>query len=212
MSKQAKDVFLESEGDAWFHRNRAVAHRDYSDDRVVRAIASIRGLTPGSKFLEVGCGGGERLSHLQNVMGYSCSGLEPSAAAVTAANKIGVNAVRGTADRLPFADASFDVVVFGFCLVWCDRQDLFRIASEADRVLREPGWLIIYDFYADQLRERPYHHKEGLFSYKMDYSRLFLWHPGYKLHFHEVRHHEHGGYTDDPDHWVGLSVLRKTGN
>lgn len=211
MSGRAKDVFLESEGDAWFNRNRVSTQRDYSVDRVVLALASMPGLTSDTTILEVGCGGGERLRYLQDVMGWSCSGVEPSAAAVKFANDMGVKAIRGTADRIPFNDASFDVVVFGFCLYLCDRQDLFRIAAEADRVLRKPGWLVIYDFYADRCRERDYHHKEGILSYKMDYRSLFLWHPAYKCYSHEVRHHESGEYTDDDDQWVGLSVLRKKG-
>ncbi len=58
MSGRAKDVFLESEGDAWFNRNRVSTQRDYSVDRVVLALASMPGLTSDTTILEVGCGGG----------------------------------------------------------------------------------------------------------------------------------------------------------
>ena len=85
--------------------------------------------------------------------------------------------MQGTADRLPYRDGLFDVVVFGFCLYLCDREDLFRIASEADRVLNDQGWLIIHDFYSPVPTRRDYHHKTGIYSYKMDYKTLFEWHP-----------------------------------
>ena len=72
-------------------------------------------------------------------MKMECYGIEPSFKAVETACTSGVNAVQGTADRLPYRDGLFDVVVFGFCLYLCDREDLFRIASEADRVLNDQG-------------------------------------------------------------------------
>jgi len=103
----------------------------------------------------------------------------------------------------------FDIVVFGFCLYLCDREDLFRIAQEADRVLKPDGWLIIHDFFAKTPTRREYHHKPGLFSYKMDYRRLFDWHPAYTCFSDELNHHGRREFTDDPQEWVATSVLRK---
>jgi ubiquinone/menaquinone biosynthesis C-methylase UbiE len=138
-----------------------------------------------------------------------CYGIDPSERAVEHAVRRGVVAERGTAERLPFDDAQFDIVIFGFCLYLCDREDLFRIAYEADRVLRNPGWLVILDFYSPTPFRRDYHHRSGVFSYKMDYQTLFAWHPGYTSYSHKVHHHAQGGYTDDPTEWAATSVLRK---
>jgi ubiquinone/menaquinone biosynthesis C-methylase UbiE len=207
-----RDVFLNSEGDAYFRRNvGAVSARAPDSDALLAEVLALpeADVATGSRVLEIGCGEGNRLAWLRDARGCECFGLDPSALAVERARSRGIEAHRGTADRLPFEDAQFDVVLFGFCLYLCDRADLFRIASEADRVLRNPGWLLILDFFSPVPAQRAYHHREGLFSYKMDYTTLFTWNPSYTLYSHQVRHHSNGTYTDDPHEWVSTSVLRK---
>ena len=209
MSNQ-RDTFVGSEGDAWFCRNEeALTLRDWSKDPVSAKVQGI--LSPGAKsqVLEIGCGDGSRLEHLAATAGYQVFGVDPSQKAVARAIERGVQAHRSTADRLPFADASFDAVVFGFCLYLCDDSDLFRIACEADRVLACPGWLIIFDFEAPSPTYRAYQHLAGLRSRKMDYKSMFLWHPLYTLASYEKFHHGNQRWTDDRDEWVGLSCLRK---
>ena len=211
MAKQ-KEIFLQSEGDAWFSRNRRnLAERKLpDDDSLLREVLDILQLSSERlKVLEVGCGDGTRLAWIRNNLNADCYGVEPSAQAVAAARAKGVNAQQGTAETLPFEGLSFDIVIFGFCLYLCDREDLFQIAREADRVLRAPGWLMIMDFYSPISRARTYHHRPGVLSYKMDYRTLFTWHPDYECMTHKVRHHGEAGYTDAPDEWVAISVLRK---
>ena len=125
------------------------------------------------------------------------------------AQSLGVRAIHGTADILPYDDSSFDIVIFGFCLCWCDREDLFRIVFEADRVLKDQGWLIVHDFYSPMPIRREYHHKAGVYSFKMDYRRLFDWHPGYICFSHEINHLGKSVMTDDVQKWVATSVMRK---
>lgn len=208
-----RDVFLESEGDAWFERNvggSAPRNVGESDPLIVEVLGLSSALALDSaSILEIGCGDGVRLAWLQQNRGCHCCGLDPSAQAIEAANARGVTAQRGTAEQLPFADEAFDVVMFGFCLYLCDREDLFRIAQEADRVLKNPGWMLIHDFQSPVPSRRAYHHRAGLYSHKMDYRTLFTWHPAYTSYSHKLRHHSAGGYTDDPDEWVATSVLRK---
>lgn len=116
----------------------------------------------------------------------------------------------GTADQLPWADSSLDVVVFGFCLYLCDREDLFRISAEAHRVLKDQGWLIILDFYAKASYSNPYTHFEGLKSFKTDYAAMFLWHEWYTLFSHKIFGNGNGSFTDDKNEWVSVSVIRKS--
>ena len=145
-----KDIFLKSEGDAWFSRNQQTLadQKLPEDDPLLSEIIEIHNQSGGStlKVLEVGCGDGTRLAWLKNNLNADCYGIEPSAQAVSAACEKGLNVQQGTADILPFDDKSCDFVIFGFCLYLCDREDLFRVAQEADRVLRSPGWLMILDF------------------------------------------------------------------
>jgi SAM-dependent methyltransferase len=209
-----KDIFLGGEGDAWFERNadKIARAENFDSDPVVTEIAALAPSLPasGTRVLEVGCGPGGRLARLAQNRGFSCSGVEPSPKAVAFAvanHRIDVRV--GTADALPYDAGSFDVVIFGFCLYLCDREDLFRIAAEADRVLKKPGWVVIQDFFSPTPSARAYRHKAGVSTFKMDYRSLFAWHPSYSVYCHRVLHHEHGGYTDDPDEWVAVSVLRK---
>ena len=158
--------------------------------------------------LEVGCGRGTLLKHLME-SGFRVSGVDPSTLAVKEAKGLGVDARVGTTDPLPFDDDSFGVVVFGFCLYLCDRKDLFKIAAEADRVLKDGGCIIILDFYHSEYSENDYHHWDGLKSYKMDYTRLFTWHPHITLMKHRIGSHQDFSRTDLNDDWVSISVLKK---
>ena len=208
-----KEIFLQSEGNAWFTRNQqTLATRKLPEaDPLLNEIIDIhnRSGVRGLKVLEIGCGDGTRLAWLKDNLNAECYGIEPSSLAVEAASSKSLNVLQGTADVLPFDRQSFDVVIFGFCLYLCDREDLFRIASEADRVLRSTGWLMILDFFSPTPRANVYHHSPTLRSYKMDYSKLFSWHPDYACMTHKVRHHIELGYTDVQDEWVAVSILRK---
>lgn len=207
-----KDIFLQSEGDAWFTRNQqALATRKLPDaDPLLCEILDIYNRCGGGlRVLEIGCGDGARLAWLKENLNADCYGIEPSAQAVAAACAKGLNVQQGTADVLPFDAQSFDIVIFGFCLYLCDREDLFRIASAADRVLRTPGWLMILDFFSPMPRAKTYHHSPGVQSHKMDYRTLFNWHPDYACMTHKVRHHSKLDYTDEQDEWIAVSILRK---
>ena len=207
-----KKIFLESEGDAWLQRNSetlALRKLPESDPLLMEFLdLPIPELKPVT-VLEIGCGDGTRLSWLRENRGFECHGIEPSPQAVKIANEKGIHARQGTAENLPFPDMSFDIVMFGFCLYLCDREDLFSIASEADRVLKNPGWLLIFDFYSPMPLKREYHHRSGLFSHKMDYRAMFAWNPAYMNYSHKVRHNSNYSYTDVDTEWVATSVLRK---
>jgi SAM-dependent methyltransferase len=212
MTKQ-RDIFMESEGDAWYQRNQRVlqARGLPEDDPVLmELIPLIEADRETRRVLEIGCGDGARLAWLQDNLDVRCHGIDPSADAVAAARSRGIETAQGTAEALPFESDRFDVVIFGFCLYLCDREDLFRVAAEADRVLATPGWLLILDFYSPAPVSRPYHHREGLLTHKMDYRSLFTWHPAYECYTQKVRAHTVGNdHVDDPGEWVATSVLRK---
>lgn len=156
-------------------------------------------------MLEVGCGEGKRLHWITENLGLQCYGVEPSEKAVAIARTRTVQVIQGTADRLDFENQTFDFVVFGFCLYLCDRDDLLQIAKEAHRVLKPNGWLVIHDFFAETPVARDYHHLPGLFSYKMDYRKLFDWHPDYTCFSHTIGAHGANTYTDDQNEWVATS-------
>ena len=162
-----------------------------------------------TKVLEIGCGHGTRLLTLSNSFEWTVTGIDPSQNAVERLTKEGINCLRATADNLPFDDHSFDLVIFGFCLYVCDSNDLFRIAAEAHRVLKQSSWVAILDFWNPDVTLNPYSHAEGIFSRKQDYPSMFSWHPEYTIFDHSLRHHSDFRYTDSRDDWVSVSIIRK---
>ena len=204
--------FIAGEADAWYQRN--AAH--------LSAISPLRNLTASTiaeqldrtcaaHVLEIGCGSGDNLAALDCRTPIAGYGIDPSNSAVEAgrAARPQLDLRAGTADLLPFADNMFDVVWFGFCLYLVDRELLGRCVAEADRVLKEGGLLCIVDFDPEVPCKRAYHHKPGMWSYKMDYSRLFLANPAYQLIHKLSASHAANQWHADPQERVGLWLCRK---
>jgi SAM-dependent methyltransferase len=197
-----RDTFAAGEGDAWFLRNADVTE-SVVDDRIASHVA------PGGDVLEIGCSDGRRLASLASSTGRRV-GVDPSAAA------IGVGRDRwpelelhvGSADALP-VDGPFDVVVFGFCLYLCDRELLPRIVAEGDRVLRDGGTLAIVDFDPPFPTRRAYRHRDGLWSWKMDYASLYAAFPSYVVAEKVPLHHDAPAWTADERERVALTILKK---
>ena len=168
-------IFIDSEGDRWFERNKAQLGRH---DPVSRAIKDLK-LKPKS-VLEIGCSNGWRLAALRDEYGCEVMGLDPSHEAAEDAKKGKVQVWGATAAAMPLRSHSYDVVIYGWCLYLTDPEDWFRIAMEGDRVLKDHGYLIIHDFNTgNQAYKRPYEHAEGIFSYHVQWSKLWLAHPWY---------------------------------
>ena len=82
-----------------------------SDLTIQRAIAEL--VPHGSRVLDLGCGDGAMLAHLQNTRGCTGYGVEIADANVLACVKRGVNVIQFNLDEglALFGDASFDVVL-----------------------------------------------------------------------------------------------------
>lgn len=205
-------IFLESEGDSWFERNKAVVDGKssfYETDTIKRVLAHCRG---GIKdILEIGCGNGAKLDDLCNFFTASGAGVDPSPAAIkdgTKAHKQ-LSLSVGTAENLSFPDNHFDLVYFGFCLYLVDRNEILKAIAEADRVLKSGGFIAILDFDPKLRHKRPYHHKVGLFSYKTSYADFFVAGGHYYLVAKESFSHGANHFTTDSDERVSVSILYK---
>lgn len=212
MVLDGKQIYLKSEGDAWFQRcgNRPYegyqsAGTKYLDAYLSRTEFPKNGFSGGGGIiLEIGCSSGYNLAYLCKKHGLKGLGVEPSAQAVQAGNEwagahpdVDLRLVQGTSDQLPFEDDMFDIVMFGFCLCWTDRRYLHRAVSEADRVLKHGGLLVIDDFMTPAAFKRPNKHDPNLFTYKYDYAKLFLSDPCYSLL--ERTSYAHGGTSFDSE-------------
>lgn len=82
-----------------------------SDSQVQQALAEL--VPPGSRVLDLGCGDGAMLAHLQQTRGCTGYGIEIDDANVQACVKRGVNVIQLNLDEglSMFEDASFDVVL-----------------------------------------------------------------------------------------------------
>jgi ubiquinone/menaquinone biosynthesis C-methylase UbiE len=202
-----KEIFSTVEGDNYFGRNK---HKLTSsdDDPVINAVAHLA-LHP-KKILEIGCCNGWRLQLLKDIYAADCWGVDPSTEAIQTGRTEfkEVNLAEGTAEALPHASQMFDMIIYGFCLYLCDRSDLFKIAYEADRVLMELGHIVILDFHPPCQYRNPYAHHAGLYSYKMNYSQLFLWNPAYSLSYQKMFYHPPltRGTADD---LVSVMIVKK---
>jgi SAM-dependent methyltransferase len=111
----------------WYAERRAMVRRTASQ-------------WPAGRALDVGCAGGGNTAVLRD-LGWSVSGLEYSAAGAEIAASRGLDVVRGDATALPFADATFDLVMSTD--VWEHIEDDAAVARETARVLRPGGRALV---------------------------------------------------------------------
>ena len=103
------------------------------------------GLTNGMKVLDIGCG----TCVLEESIGPTCQivgmDLSEEMLAVGRSKRLGNigSLIHSDGERLPFRDESFDAVLSCYVVKYCDEG---RLVSEAKRVLRPGGRLVLYDF------------------------------------------------------------------
>jgi ubiquinone/menaquinone biosynthesis C-methylase UbiE len=137
-------------------------------------------------------------------------GIDPSRSAISSGLNqfIDLDLRVGTADALPQGE-TFDAVIIGFCLYLCDRDLLSKIVSEVDRVLKDQGVLILIDFDPPHPRRRKYRHRDGVWTYKMDYSLIFSALPHFILTSKTSMSHSSNTWVLDERERVALWSLRK---
>lgn len=114
--------------DRWFEKNRAA----YLSE--LRAVGSL--IPRFTRGLEVGVGTGRFAAPLSVSVG-----LDPSLSMIEVAMERGVLPVRGVAERLPFGDEKFDLVLMVTVIFLLeDQAAAFR---EAARVLKPGGSLVV---------------------------------------------------------------------
>ena len=211
-----KKYFKEKEGNFYFLRNKInLKNFDYSNDELQILISKIIEDYGKKKIniLEIGCADGERLKHLKKKYpNINPFGVEPSFDAIKYGKKNKINIKKGTADKLAFKNNFFDIIIFGFCLYLTDDSDLFEIAKEVDRVTKSKSWIIIKDFDTDDTIYKKYKHNKNVNIRKMDYSKLFIWHPYMTLHTKKKLNHDNYNWTDNSDKHISINCIRKNKN
>jgi ubiquinone/menaquinone biosynthesis C-methylase UbiE len=126
---------------AGFSTDMAVYERgrpSYPDD-VIEWLVEGLGIGAGRRVVDLAAGTG-KLTRLLEPTGADITAVEPSAAmrAELGRNLPGVPILDGTAEAMPFADASVDVVTVGQAFHWFDVP---RATAEISRVLARGGGL-----------------------------------------------------------------------
>ena len=97
-------------------------------------------IPPGSRVLDVGCNSGEMMKLLRDGKGCDVEGVDISTNALKIARKKKLKVHNATAEKLPFPDASFDVVILREVLVHI--HEPVKALKEIRRVLRPNGMLL----------------------------------------------------------------------
>lgn len=122
---------------------------------VIPAFRDCYGLHAASSVLDVGCAKGFMLHDLQSLIpGIAVRGVDVSSYAIEHA----IDSVKpfvqvGNALELPFADASFDLVVSINTLHNLDRPELIRALREVGRVSRGPAFITVDAYRNEEERE-----------------------------------------------------------
>lgn len=172
-------------GDHYYMRNRDdFGKKDI--DPVLKMMESVN-LRPTS-VLEIGCANGWRLKKIKELYGCHVRGIDPSTKAIQDGQKdLGDDLQIGVAHKIPFADGSFDMVIFGYFLFLCEPDSWFQIIGEANRVLVNKGHIIHYDYISARPLVWSYAPAEATLEEKdclawiYDHSKIWLSHPGYSL-------------------------------
>lgn len=211
-----KKIFIESEADSWYQRNKNTLINYNADSDIVLNQLKDYDLTP-QRVLEIGCSFGYRLNGLKSVFPkIEVHGIDPSRKAINHGNKMwkNINLKMGTIDDLSmYVDNFFDLIIVGFVFYVVDRNLLIKSIGEIDRLLKHNGHIQILDFGVDKFRSSHYHHvqNKNFYSYKQEYYSIFKSTGIYHLidlrtFSHSTLQRDHGSNFNDK---INLTLLVK---
>ena len=206
-----RDVFLSSEGDAWYFRNKSRLGENLWEIDVLSKYVK---KSDSNRILEVGCSSGIKLATLISQMGGEGYGIDPSSEAIIDAQKnytdSRLNFARGTVDQLDFESNFFDLIYVAFCFYLVDRNLLPRAVSELNRCLKKGGMVAIADFDPGREYDLPYSHFPGISTFKRNYGNPFLelgYHLAAKESFDHAR--KEVGFSYEENDRVSIQLLVK---
>ena len=109
----------------------------------------------GARIADIGCGFGKSAEYMRSAYHFDISGVDSCEEAITEAKELYGDSLFLCADAasLPFGDSEFDGLLFECSFSKMDEPE--AVLSEAFRVLKDGGYLIISDFctkYGEEVR------------------------------------------------------------
>jgi len=131
---------------------------------VIKKIRDFLGLRePIPLALDVACGTGQSTVALKEIASRIVGTDVSREMLARAPREAGVWYVEASAEDLPIADGSLQLITVTLALHWFDRS---RFLDEARRVLEPSGWLVTYDNgFSGEMKENPKHER----WYREDY-------------------------------------------
>lgn len=116
---------------------------------VWRAVVDAIGMGPGQRVLDVGCGGGHFLAHLDR-LGVATAGIDPAPGMLdlTRSRVTAADIQHGSFERLPWPDSQFDAVTAFNSLQFSPDPELALAAMV--RVTRAAGHVVIANWAEDE--------------------------------------------------------------
>ena len=144
--------------------------------RIIARISGDLGLRqPVARALDIGCGAGRSTAALEP-LARTVVGIDPWPAMLVHRRQVAPRAafVVGTAERLPFASSSFDLITAAGAINYTDLDVSF---PEVARTLARNGTVVIYDFSAG----RRFADRRHLEDWYAEFDRKCPEAPGYHL-------------------------------
>ena len=203
--------FLSKDGDDWYVRNKYKLSEeiDLIDDQLIAIFSQY--ISSDSKFLEIGCGNGNRASKIAREFKCTVSGIDLSPIAISSGSRAyrNINLKQGDANNLPYESKSFDFVYLGFFLYLVNRDSYLRVLSEADRMIGDGGYLAILDFDVPINYSNTYKPSPSVKSCKMDNSKVFCSSGLYTLVAKSTFQHNGAALSVDLDERISIQIMRK---
>lgn len=165
-------VFQESESFRYFNARAGFEIPTLKEEDLVALPAQV------DSVLDVGCGTAVNLAHVADLLGARRAvGVEPNPNTVEALRTRHSDDSRlsfhtASAHHLPFDTESFDLVICWSVLHWVGRDNYLQALGELIRVAK--SWLLVMDFVGAKPFRVPYHHHDGVYTYKMDFTKPLL--------------------------------------
>ena len=215
MKRNQENIFIEKECDAWFDRNSStIVEPVTANHNVVKALEFVD-LPKSCNFIDIGGGvGAVSAAILKLHPEWSGTVLEPSKKALNHGKKTfpEINFISGSiTQKKDMPNHVYDLVIISMVLTWIDRSLLTQAIANIDNLVKPDGMIIINDFFTPYPRANKYHHAEGVFTFKQDYSLIFSSTNLYNELFRKQGPVSHTIYDkNDPyDLWLMTSVLKK---